>query len=232
MQRLTKSLSEKIYLLSANQINETQWNFRVKGQSKNIYEQSMKPDLFYCSCPDHRTKHSFCKHLLFLISRVAMQINTACDMCNDKTKWNDISFILCSSSWIERLKERLNNNSTNSNKSKAIGNDCSICFEEMTEGETFVQCITTCKNYFHEGCINLWLQSYHDTCPLCRGKWDKDQNNDRDEENNNIEVNLYNNQETTNTPPTNTPPNPATNINIYIFISTNIHNISRTSTFK
>jgi hypothetical protein len=75
----------------------------------------MKPDLFYCSCPDHRTKNAFCKHLLFLISRVAMQINTACDMCNDKTKWNDISFKLCSSSWIERLKERLNNVNNNSN---------------------------------------------------------------------------------------------------------------------
>ncbi len=190
MQRLTKSLSEKIYLLSANQVNDNQWDFRVKGQSKNIYEQILKPDSFYCSCPDHRTKHSFCKHLLFLISRVAVQINIACDVCTNKSNWKDTVYNLCSTSWIERLKERLNkvNNST---KSKAIGNDCSICFEEMVEGESFSQCVTTCKNYFHEGCINLWLQSYHSTCPLCRGNWDNTQYNEEDEIQ--LEVNLYNN---------------------------------------
>jgi hypothetical protein len=173
MLRLTKSLSEKIYLLYANQISESQWDFKVRGQSKNIYQQTLTQSLFTCSCPDHKTKQTFCKHLLFLVARVAIQMNMASNLSNDKTLWSTNYFNDCSKSWIERLKSRIDENQ---NKSKpiccsAIGNDCPVCFEEMKEGESLAQCIITCKNYFHKECINLWLSSGHNNCPLCRAGW-------------------------------------------------------------
>lgn len=43
--------------------------------------------------------------------------------------------------------------------------DCSICLSEFCE-EDCVR-ILKCTHYFHEQCINLWLQD-NDTCPLCR----------------------------------------------------------------
>ncbi len=174
MSRLTKSSNERIYLLSANQVSIENWIFKVRGQSNKIYEQKLSPISFSCSCPDHAIRKSFCKHLLFLISRVAINQNLARELYNDKNKWNLDIFNILTKIWFERLQNRMNNIEKKTKlHTKAIGNDCSICFEEMKSGEVFTQCITTCKNYFHEDCINLWLNTGHDTCPLCRGKWCK-----------------------------------------------------------
>ena len=37
MLRLQKSLSEKIYLLNANQISNEEWTFKLRGQRGNTY---------------------------------------------------------------------------------------------------------------------------------------------------------------------------------------------------
>jgi hypothetical protein len=176
MLKLQKALSEKIYLLSVNQVSQSEWKFSLRGQSNNVYEQNLKPDLFSCSCPDHQTRKTFCKHLLFLISRVAVQMDLAASVSHNKAKWTDTAFNACSQSWINRLKSHIKKEDKECNKA-AIGSDCSICFEEMKQGETFVQCITTCKNYFHSDCIKRWLETGHDTCPLCRGDWESSNNN-------------------------------------------------------
>jgi hypothetical protein len=100
-------------------------------------------------------------------------MNIASNLSNDKTLWSLNYFNDCSKSWIDRLKSRIDENQ---NKPKTpdcsmIGNDCPVCFEEMKDGESLVKCITTCKNYFHKECINLWLSSGHNNCPLCRAEW-------------------------------------------------------------
>jgi hypothetical protein len=179
MLRLNRSLKEKIYLLLANQVSLTHWKFNVRGQSNRIYEQNLTPNSYSCSCPDHSTKHTFCKHLLFLLVRVAIQMDLAGVITEDKKNWNSVAFEICSSSWIERLKNHINNTeNVNNVDANAIGNDCSVCFEEMKEDEKLVKCTTTCKNYFHDNCISMWLSTNHDTCPLCRAKWLAEENND------------------------------------------------------
>ncbi|KAF7544860.1 hypothetical protein G7046_g9693 [Stylonectria norvegica] len=43
--------------------------------------------------------------------------------------------------------------------------ECSICIDDMKEGETSVA--LPCKHWFHEECVVLWLKE-HNTCPICR----------------------------------------------------------------
>ncbi|KAK2595920.1 hypothetical protein QQS21_006515 [Conoideocrella luteorostrata] len=43
--------------------------------------------------------------------------------------------------------------------------ECSICIDEMKEGETAV--FLPCNHWFHEDCVVLWLRE-HNTCPVCR----------------------------------------------------------------
>jgi len=167
MLRLKKSLSEKIFLLSASQNTETQWTFTVRGQSKNVYEQILKPDSFFCSCPDHHKRKTFCKHLLFLVARVAMQMELASKIQQNTDNWKETSFQACVAGWINRLKNRIGDTHKTTT---SPGGDCPICFEEMKDGEELSQCVTTCKNYFHKACMNLWL-SEHSTCALCRADW-------------------------------------------------------------
>ena len=196
MSRLSKSSNERIYLLLANQISVENWVFKVRGQSNKIYQQIIKPSSFSCSCPDHAIRKSFCKHLLFLISRVALNPSLARELYNDKSKWNLNIFNILNKIWIERLQSRISDKEQKTQlHTNAIGNDCSICFEEMTNGEV-LQCITTCKNYFHEDCLKLWLNTGHDTCPLCRGKWS--QKYEPDSIDTNIEISILETQNTEN----------------------------------
>lgn len=171
MLRLKRSLNEKIYLLAATQVSNNHWKFNVRGQSKKVYEQNLKPDLFSCSCPDHTTKHTFCKHLLYLVARVAIQMELAGTISENKNNWTDNAFNTCALSWISRLKNHINKEKKTEVNTEAIGDACPICFEDMKETESLVKCVTTCKKYFHQDCIKLWLSSDHDTCPLCRADW-------------------------------------------------------------
>ena len=41
----------------------------------------------------------------------------------------------------------------------------------MKAEEELTRCDITCKNSFHSGCMKLWLESGHNTCPLCRSEW-------------------------------------------------------------
>ena len=191
MSRLYKSSSERIYLLSATQVSVEHWVFKLRGQSNKIYEQNLKPTLYSCKCPDHAIRKSFCKHLLFLISRVALNPSLARELYNDKSKWGLDVFNILNKVWIERLQSRMNNIEQKTQlHTNAIGNDCSICFEEMKSGEVFTQCITTCKNYFHEDCLKLWLNTGKDTCPLCRGKWCKTKDSAHDIIDNSTEISI------------------------------------------
>jgi hypothetical protein len=178
MERFRKALSERIYLLTAFQFRQDHWIFNVRGQSYNVYKQEIHPNHYNCSCPDYAIRKSFCKHLLFLISRVANNPDMAKNLCINTVKWDSNKFNMCVENWLNRLKGRLDNNHNNECSSN---DDCSICFEEMKTGEIFSQCITTCKKYFHEACLKLWLNSGHNTCPLCRAYWvEKNYLNDND----------------------------------------------------
>jgi hypothetical protein len=183
--RYEKALSERIYLLTAFQFRQDHWIFNVRGQSNNVYRQEIFPNHYNCSCPDYAIRKSFCKHLLFLISRVANTPDMARNLCINSIKWDSNKFDTCVANWLNRLRGRLDDNNhesssdTNNAFNNAVNNDCSICFEEMKNGEIFSQCITTCKNYFHESCLKLWINSGHNTCPLCRATWvEKNQRTD------------------------------------------------------
>ena len=88
MDRFSKALSERIYLLSANQISNEEWNFNIRGQSNKIYKQILTSNKFSCACPDHCLRKGFCKHLLFLISRVAVNQSLARELFENKDRWN------------------------------------------------------------------------------------------------------------------------------------------------
>ncbi|KAH7133506.1 hypothetical protein EDB81DRAFT_695013 [Dactylonectria macrodidyma] len=52
--------------------------------------------------------------------------------------------------------------------------ECTICIDEMKEGETVVY--LPCNHWFHEACVVLWLKE-HNTCPICRTPIEKNERN-------------------------------------------------------
>lgn len=165
--RLVKSLSEKMCLLSAVQ-EEDKWNFKVRGTTNNIYEQQLTPTTYSCSCPDQQGKKTCCKHLLFLVARVAKQYELGGELAQrPKTTWKKTVFDACSKSWTLCLSHLIG-----SVTSAPINDDiCGICFEDLGT-ENLMECTTTCHKHYHSACIKLWLE-HGTTCPNCRTEWNK-----------------------------------------------------------
>jgi hypothetical protein len=172
MFRYNRCLKERIYLLSALKKSDTKWNFEIRGQTLNIYNQELTPNSFYCSCPDHETRNSFCKHLLFLVAKVGEEHTLAKNLCVYQQLWDVNTFEIIIESFLIRLKSRLNENDKKEEKlntNDVSKGDCSICFEKMCGNEKLINCETTCKNWFHYDCISKWLATLNkNNCPLCR----------------------------------------------------------------
>jgi len=161
--RLIKALNEKMFLLSNIQ-NEDEWIFNVRGQSTNIYEQHLSSKKFSCSCPDHQTKHTFCKHLLFLVVRVGKQFDLGALLIQrPKTLWKKNGFDTCSKSWSKCLSHLVKTCETIESSDDDI---CAICYDDIGI-DNLVECSNSCHNKYHKLCIDKWLEKSK-TCPLCR----------------------------------------------------------------
>ncbi len=190
--RLVKALGEKMCLLSAVE-KDGEWNFKVRGQTKNIYEQKLTPTTYSCSCPDQQGKSTFCKHLLFLVVRAGKQYDLGAELAQrPKTTWKNPAFKACSCSWTLCLSHLVEKPcvSTSKKEKTEVADFCSICFEDLgSDGLT--ECSTTCHKHFHKECIDRWLE-HGSTCPNCRSDW----NSIEDEELlDNQEEELLDNQE-------------------------------------
>lgn len=178
--RVKKALSEKIYVMEAIQATD-EWKFKVRGQSDSIYDVSFKPTKFSCSCPDHVKRHTFCKHLLYLICRVGVQMEIGHKVAARSREWNEEKFQACNVAWALRLKHRIVSDSPTPSESSLDDACCPICYEDINPSEDTVHCESVCKNKFHRECINQWLtHATHSTCPLCRSEWSSGEQTERE----------------------------------------------------
>lgn len=169
--RLERSLNERIYLLNIKQ-NTDEWEGKIRGHTNNIYDFTINKTTCKCSCPDYEKKAKFCKHLLFIVAKVAMQFEIADKIKTNINKWTVDMFDVCNISIITRfqMRDKLTKKQAKSKKiiNVNLDDDCPICYEKLENADGLTQCITTCKNYFHTACISIWLNSGNSTCPMCR----------------------------------------------------------------
>ena len=52
-----------------------------------------------------------------------------------------------------------------------VGDQCSICMEEVDVGKRMRRLTCDCQHYFCQQCIEGWFAE-HNTCPLCRQRFD------------------------------------------------------------
>jgi hypothetical protein len=167
--RLIKALSEKMCLLCATQ-SEDKWVMKMRGASNNVYEQTLTETTYVCSCPDQQGKNTFCKHLLFLVARVAKQYELGGELAQrPKTTWKKSAYDACSMSWRNCLSHLIKTKVETT--ATIVEGLCSICFEDLGSDE-LLECTTTCHQHFHKMCMDRWLE-HGDTCPNCRADWVK-----------------------------------------------------------
>jgi hypothetical protein len=168
--RLIKALSEKMCLLSATQTDD-KWVMKMRGSSNNIYTQTLNETSYVCSCPDQQGKNTFCKHLLFLVARVAKQYELGGELAQrPKTTWKKSAYDACSMSWRNCLSHLIKTKVESEVTPTIVEGLCSICFEDLGSAEELMECTTTCHQHFHKECMTRWLD-HGDTCPNCRANW-------------------------------------------------------------
>lgn len=170
-QRKNRSLRERIFLVGAEHDKHNFWKFEVEGTSGTVYKVRIDPSGMSCTCPDCTQRRRICKHIYFIISRVAKN-NYLLDKVGSDLEYN----LFCENDNLtDSLKNRLLSRLEGENIDKQeitepYDDPCSICFEEVCGNENVSKCMT-CKKYFHYKCITVWLRR-SSTCPLCRGIWD------------------------------------------------------------
>lgn len=184
MERKVRALRERIYLLSAKQQNEYKWEFVVLGTSRRSYDVTISNNSLSCNCPDCQKRHRICKHIYFIVGRIAQDEETLQRMNNNL---GSNIYEICPT-LNEKLNDRLFSTEVVSKKQTIAPRytTCTICFEDMENVEalakevrvesealaTFgcVECCGICRNGYHTECIKIWTQK-NTTCPCCRSPW-------------------------------------------------------------
>lgn len=149
------------------------WAFDILGSSKTKYNVVISPEECSCTCPDFFIRKMSCKHIYFVISRIACKDNLLGKITSEM-KIDEESWKVLDKNIMEKLKNRINGCDAVTEVTKQYREnctECAICFEEFTNNK-FDSC-SNCSNRFHTECINKWLSTnkYNPSCPLCRTVW-------------------------------------------------------------
>ncbi len=168
--RKDRALSQRLYLLDATQHAEQHWDFLVRGSSGNSYSISISNKVS-CTCPDFKQRFRICKHIYFIIGRIAQNKELLDEVGNDVK----VNLFLLDPFLSEKIVNRLKRGAQNAESSKTVEENiterdktCSICYEETCD--TSSSRCHSCKNIFHSECIKMWTK-LKSTCPLCRQIW-------------------------------------------------------------
>jgi hypothetical protein len=160
--RMKRALEQPMYLLNAEYSPKDKWYFVVQGYSGSNYDVTIDANKMECTCSDFKLREKLCKHLYFIIARVA---NDKCSLMhiNEHTNIYKIN-----SNFTQTLKDRLINCNEHKNNehNDECNDDCVICFDIMNNIQQTIKC-GVCKNNFHTQCLNRWLVN-KPSCPLCR----------------------------------------------------------------
>jgi hypothetical protein len=188
--RKERGKTQRLYLLDCK-YNNNEWIFTVKGLT-NTYTINLNMNVMTCNCHDFINRQKTCKHLYFILSRIAQNELIIKLIETNEKKYNfcyplgENMFTVLTTSLTQRLKARFKQIEKENNKDgksffqKLFGKntqnktfipdqECSICYEIINQNDNISQCEKQCKQYFHKECILLWLDTSQ-TCPLCRIK--------------------------------------------------------------
>ena len=191
-QRMGRALKQTMFLISAKQtiysdtldkwipvdfsksgtgniFDKLNWDFCVEGTRGINYNVGFSEYGMNCTCPDFEGRSRNCKHMFFIIGRIAkLKLDK---FTTDEPNFNVFElYPELSETLVKVLEKRLGCEET---ATLTSDDDCCICFETMNT-KTLVGC-HSCQNAFHDTCMKQWLSnSSRNNCPLCRTLWIKD----------------------------------------------------------
>lgn len=181
--RRERALQQRMFLLDVRLKDEIYWTFSVKGSSNSIYQLVLNPEKYSCSCPDHKNNHKICKHMMFLVIRVAKCSSFTMDSFeNNRGRMTPEFYKEVSTHILKRIEKAVKESQQNQKLDKCpndkLNEPCPICYEDLGSNNDLTSC-ENCFNWFHEECLTTWLnRGANQTCPYCRGTMNKDSNSE------------------------------------------------------
>jgi len=102
--RESRALNQRMYLLEAEQKGVC-WSFKVEGFSGRNYTVIIGRDKINCTCPDYKIRQNICKHLYFIVGRIAC-CSESMSMLENTDGLDESSFRLISDKLCERMFQR------------------------------------------------------------------------------------------------------------------------------
>lgn len=145
----------------------------VRGNSGKIYYVKVE-EKCRCTCPDYESRHSWCKHIMFVIYR-AMGVTQA-DVASQFTRKQLYGMMKqARETRFGKLNSMVEKTSpyefTTVNQRPIEEDVCSICLDGFDLADPHVVfCQQGCGKNLHSTCWKMWIQR-STTCPSCRTQW-------------------------------------------------------------
>lgn len=175
--RVERALSQRIYLMHQERCvldQHQRLEYQVMGASNVQYKVVLdsrkaraKGHGTSCTCPDFTTRHSTCKHILFVLLRVCKL-----SLAGAQQDLGRLMAQLWQRPASAHAEEVPSPSASATVKPADPEDECAVCMEVLGCSEPLLACTHGCKHYFHEDCIMRWLR-VGTSCPLCRADWFK-----------------------------------------------------------
>jgi len=185
--RKDRGKSQKIYLIKTHEEDAKKLErvYEVMGTTKNVYTVTIKTSPT-CTCPDHMTRLTRCKHIYFVLTRI-MKVKSDeedikkysdDDLKSMFTKIPEITNNLkVSASLLNRYQSLQTNDNGEVTQKKIDEEDqCPICLDDLYEcDEEVIFCKYSCGNNIHRDCFEMYYQKKKTdiTCLYCTKKWNE-----------------------------------------------------------
>lgn len=171
-QRAHRAKTQKIFLANRN-VEDNSATFQVLGSTGNIYNVGLN-GAPVCSCPDHSTRGSRCKHILFMLIKIFNVENPYKETFMQEEIQKYIDSYKAN---ISRFNVQIDPNTIALNTKnicydvgeKFLEDDCCVCLDPIDNGEERVHCKKVCGRCIHANCY-LMIKKVSKNCPYCREK--------------------------------------------------------------
>lgn len=150
--RVERAISQKLYLINRN-VDSDSATFDVMGSRGVSYIVTLDGNPS-CTCPDHTTRGSRCKHILFILIRIFDLV----DPYQKKFTQKEVKGYI--KKYIENIKKL--NIKYDVVKgcvdvgAKYLDDNCPICLDPILNGEVYIYCKQSCGRCIHTDCFDMY----------------------------------------------------------------------------
>jgi hypothetical protein len=193
LDRIARARTQRMFLISRQDKGELHKEFTVLGSVGNVYTVVVN-ELPSCTCPDFG-KGNLCKHILFVFLKVLRVPSNSSVIYQKgllKSELREIfsraprdptqmRTVMASTEvqkkYMEVTGQKVEIETAPSVEKKPVdGEDCPICYEEMSSKDATVWCEVACGKSMHKQCFQTWADTKKRTgeevtCVYCRSAW-------------------------------------------------------------